>query len=164
MPLPRPPALRSRCERALLGGAAASIVRLGHESELRDPRLLRARHHLGDLLVAGLAIRAQVQLRLRLALGFLGESRVELGRVGAFEPSLDLVSSLDLEELGPLAGREDLSGALCFIAAPSAHATWPHDPYVGSVPVCTQAGEQYASANSFILKADVGKSGATHDH
>lgn len=27
-----------------------------------------------------------------------------------------------------------------------------------------QAGEQYASANSFILKADVGKAGASHDH
>lgn len=27
-----------------------------------------------------------------------------------------------------------------------------------------EPGEQYASANSFILKADVGKSGASHDH
>jgi cobalt-zinc-cadmium efflux system membrane fusion protein len=26
------------------------------------------------------------------------------------------------------------------------------------------AGERYVSKNSFILKADVGKSGATHDH
>lgn len=27
-----------------------------------------------------------------------------------------------------------------------------------------RAGEQYAAANSFVLKADVGKSGASHDH
>ena len=26
------------------------------------------------------------------------------------------------------------------------------------------AGEQYASRNSFVIKADIGKAGATHDH
>jgi len=26
------------------------------------------------------------------------------------------------------------------------------------------AGEQYAAKNSFLIKADVGKSGASHDH
>lgn len=27
-----------------------------------------------------------------------------------------------------------------------------------------QAGEKYAAGNSFLIKADIGKAGATHDH
>ena len=27
-----------------------------------------------------------------------------------------------------------------------------------------RAGEQYASANSYVIKADIGKAGASHDH
>ena len=66
--------------------------------------------------VARLALSPALGLRLESLRFDTGTSRLEargdLGRVGAFRPALDLVSTLDLGEMGRLADRDDLSGTV----------------------------------------------------